>query len=95
MPPLEPNQSSEEKIRELQRKVEELEATLSATVSANEEQKGDLSQRLQAEEEKVFQIEKDKRFDYLCFSSVNHMSVLLYVCVWVGVDVHAKLWWLC
>ena len=85
MPPLEPNQLSEEKIRELQRKVEKLEETLSATVSANEEEKAGLSQKLQAEEEKVLQIEKDKRFDYLCCSSVYHMSVLLYcTCVCVG-----------
>ena len=66
MPPLEPNPLSEEDVQKLQRKVKALEETLSAAVASNEQKVANLALELDAEKERVLQIEKDKRYIVLC-----------------------------
>ena len=65
MPPLVPDSSSEEDVDKLQREVKVLQDRLSTTVATNERALGDLSEKLDAEKEKVLQVEKDKRFVHL------------------------------
>ena len=66
MPPLEPNPLSEKDAQKLQRKVKGLEETLSATVASNEQKVANLCMELDAEKERVLQIERDKRYIVLC-----------------------------
>ena len=76
MPPLEPIPLSEEDSPKLQRKVEALEETLSATVASNEQRVANLGLELDAEKERVLQIEKDKRYIVLC-----GVSVCVHACI--------------
>ena len=65
MPPLVPDPSSEEDVDRLQREVKVLQERLSTTVTTNERALCDLSEKLDAEKEKVLQVDKDKRFVHL------------------------------
>ena len=76
MPPLEPNPLSEEDAQKLQQKVKALEETLSATVASNEQKVANLALELDAEKERVLQIEKDKRYIVLC-----GVCVCVHACV--------------